>query len=124
MKLTATLLSTLVGVLFALQAAVFLSGKMPQPTLAPGSLTAQFMGVMGPTGFLSFVKFFELLGGILLAIPKTRNFGLLILCPIVANILAFDILIDRSALVVALVIAVIFLFLLWTERAKILSLLR
>ena len=49
-----------------------------------------FWGAVGPAGFLGFVKCLEILGGILVAIPKTRNIGLLVLGPIVVNILAYQ----------------------------------
>ena len=37
-----------------------------------------FLGAMYMTGYLAFVKVLEILGGILVAIPKTRNLGLLV----------------------------------------------
>ena len=47
------------------------------------------MSAFGPTGYMTFVKVLEMLGGILVAMPRTRNAGLLILGPIIVNILAF-----------------------------------
>ena len=44
---------------------------------------------LGRTGYMTFVKVCELIGGILVMIPRTRNFGLLVLGPIIVNILAF-----------------------------------
>ena len=40
---------------------------------------------------MAFVKVCEILGTVLVAIPATRNWGLLLLGPIIANILAFNI---------------------------------
>ncbi|MCB1210903.1 MAG: hypothetical protein KDK97_16390, partial [Verrucomicrobiales bacterium] len=40
---------------------------------------------------LAFVKVMEILGGLLVAMPKTRNFGLLILGPIIVNILCYHV---------------------------------
>ena len=48
-----------------------------------------FIAALHPTGYLGFVKAMEILGGLLTAIPKTRNMGLLILGPIIVNILCF-----------------------------------
>lgn len=45
-----------------------------------------FFGAFGPTGFMNFVKTCELIGGILVAIPVTLNFGLLLLGPVIVNI--------------------------------------
>ena len=70
-------------------------------------------------GYLAFVKCLEILGGVLVAIPKTRNFGLLVLGPIIINILAFHVFLTKGAgfadPVVSL-IAILPLFLLWTSR--------
>ena len=69
--------------------------KMPPPP--EGSHAAHFFGAFGPTGYMNFVKACELVGGILVAIPLTRNFGLLLLGPIIVNILAFHVFITRVA---------------------------
>ena len=85
-----------------------------------------FFGAFGPTGYMTFVKICELLGGVLVAVPKTRNFGLLLLGPILVNILAFhtfvgdpkDLLNPMLFLMIALA-----LYLLWVGRAKFAALL-
>jgi hypothetical protein len=66
----------------------------PSPTDAPHKL---FMAATFPTGFLAFVKVCEILGGVLVAIPKTRNIGLLVLGPIIINILAFHLFLTKGA---------------------------
>ena len=71
----------------------------PFPAPPEGSPVAMFMGAVYSTGFMSFVKAFEIIGAILVIIPKTRNFGLLILGPIIINILAFNIFIAGGAAV-------------------------
>ena len=80
---------------------------------------AHFFAAFGPTGYLTFVKVFEVLGGILVAIPKTRNFGLLILGPIIVNILAFHAFVTKgqglfSPMIIAIVVMA--LYLLWSGR--------
>ena len=77
------------------------------------------------TGFITFVKVLEILGGILVAIPKTRNFGLLILGPIVINIVAINILIIGGTAILqppVLLISALSAFLLIIERKKFLAL--
>lgn len=92
-----------------------------------GSPGALFFGAIAPTGFLAFVKVFEILGGILVAIPKTRNIGLLILGPIVINILAINLFIlgGFSALLQppVIVISVLSAYLLFAAKDKFLGLL-
>ena len=75
------------------------------------------MAAFGPTGYMTFVKVLEILGGLLLAIPKTRNFGLLILGPIILNILCFHAFVVKGGWSPAHgFIAIASLFLLWAER--------
>lgn len=76
------------------------------------------MAAFATTGYLQFVKVFELLGGILVAIPKTRNLGLLILGPIIINILCFHGFVAKDGIFqpILLVISFAALFLLWAER--------
>jgi hypothetical protein len=52
------------------------------------------MGAFGPTGYLTFVKIFELVGGLLVMIPRLRNVGLLVLGPVIVNIIAFHVFVD------------------------------
>jgi hypothetical protein len=68
---------------------------------------------------MTFIKICELLGGILVAIPRTRNLGLLLLGPIIVNILAFQIFINKGADIanpMVIFIVVLALYLLWVER--------
>ena len=68
---------------------------------------------------MSFVKVLEILGGLLLLLPKTRNLGLLVLGPIIVNILCFHVFLMKCAYIVdpALIsICAISAFLLFTER--------
>lgn len=92
-----------------------------------GSPPALFFGAIFPTGFLTFVKACEIIGAILVAIPKTRNFGLLILGPIVINILATNIFIMGGGAVFALpviAVSVLSAYLLFEERDKFLNLMK
>ena len=95
-------------------------GMIPMPPPPPaGSPAAFFTSAMAPTGYLIFVKVLEILGGLLVAFPRTRNLGLLVLGPIIVNILAFNIFIMKGAElanpVLALIVALA-LYLLWSER--------
>ena len=83
---------------------------------------ANFMGAMYMTGMLTFVKVLELTGGVLVAIPKTRNFGLLILTPIIVVILAVHVFIMGGAGLFdppVVLITVLSAFLIWDARAKV-----
>ena len=88
--------------------------EMPDHT----SAAYHFMTAFAPTGYLMFVKSLECLGGILVAIPRTRNLGLLVLGPIIINILAFHTFVERGGLMDPMIIGIVLLalYLLWTER--------
>lgn len=111
----------ILGLLFIMSSVVVLLGMAPAPEFPEGSPIALFMGAMGPTGYITFVKVCELVGGILVAIPKTRNYGLLVLGPIIINILAFHTFITGgqgllSPMLIGIV--VLALYLLWVGRKQ------
>jgi len=115
----------LLGLLFIMSGLMVLLKLAPTPQLPEGSPAALFMGAFGPTGYMGFVKVFEVLGGVLVAIPKTRNLGLLALGPVILNILAFHIFItDMQGLFspMLLVFVALALYLLWVERAAFIGL--
>jgi putative oxidoreductase len=118
MKIAANIAGGLLGFLFVAFSLIVLLNIVSPPPPPAGTPLAMFMGAFIPTGYMTFVKIFELIGGILVAIPKTRNFGLLVLGPIILNILAFHILIAKGAGLVGipLFVAALALFLLWADR--------
>jgi len=117
----------ILGLLFVMASLMFFFKLGPEPEFPEGSPIALFMGALGPTGYMTFVKVCELLGGILVAIPRTRNIGLLVLGPIVVNILAFHIFITGGHGLferMVLVVVALALYLLWVERRQFAALLR
>lgn len=125
MKIAANIAAGLLTLIFSGLGLMMLLGMMPTPEPPPpDSLVGKFMGAFGPSGYLTFVKVLEVLGGILVAIPKTRNLGLLVLGPIIVNIFAFHILVakgfetDPVSLTIMTLIVVLPIFLLWTERHR------
>lgn len=94
---------------------------------APTSPTGMFFGAVATTGFLTFVKILEILGGIAVAVPRTRNLGLLILGPIIVNILAFNVFIAGGGAIFqppVIVISLLAAFVLWSQRKDWLALLK
>ncbi len=127
MKYLPTIAGILLGLLFVASSVPFLLHmKMPPPPPMPEEATT-FSAVFMSTGYMTFVKVFELLGGILVAIPRTRNFGLLVLGPIILNILAFTVLVAKGAgmmIPMMAIIVIIPLYLLWVERKAFAGLLK
>jgi hypothetical protein len=67
------------------------------------------------------VKGLEILGGVLVAIPRTRNLGLLVLGPIIVNILAFHVFIMKGEGLTSpplLILSAMALYLLWCGRRE------
>lgn len=98
----------------------------PLPKPEAGSPPAMFFGAIYGSGFLAFVKAIEIIGAILVAIPKTRNWGLLLLGPIVVGILATNIYVIGGSAVFqppVIAISVMSVYLLWNARDKFLNLL-
>jgi len=117
MKYIPIIAGILLGLLFIMASVVVLFHLAPMPKLPEGSPVALFNQVFFATGYMTFVKVCELIGGILVAIPKTRNFGLLILGPIIVNILAYGALVDKSAFNPGtFVVVALALYLLWSGR--------
>ena len=112
----------LLGLLFIMAAVTFFFDLVKMPPPPEGSAKAMFFGAFGPTGYFKFIKMFELVGGIVVMIPRLRNLGLLLLGPVIVNIVAFNIFIGDPAkdLLNPMMIAMLLLalYLLWDGRKK------
>jgi len=119
-KIVPNIAGVLLGLIFVMASVVVLFKLAPMPKLPPESPIGKFMDLFGSSGYLTYVKVFELLGGITVMIPKLRNFGLLILGPIIVNIFAVDIFIVHGDLLNPMFDAavVLSLFLLWHARKQ------
>lgn len=113
------------GLCFLFASLMFFFNLVPKMDFPEGSPIAHFMAAFGPTGYMKFVKVFELVGGIVVMIPRLRNIGLLLLGPVIVNILAFNILIggpasllDAKTMWMLYVIVICALYLLWDARKK------
>ena len=123
MKYIPHIVGALLGLFFIMSAVVVLAGLGPKELPPMPEEALKFNQALMPTGYMHLVKVCELMGGILVAIPKTRNFGLLLLGPIIVNIAAFHIFLAKDAfqggtLVTLLIMGAMSLYLLWVARAK------
>jgi putative oxidoreductase len=120
MKIAAIIVGALLGFVFVASGVVVLFNLVPMPPPPPpDSPMGGFFAAFGPTGYLTFVKVLEVIGGILVAIPRTRRAGLLVLGPIIINILAFHAFVAGEGVFAPtiVVICLLTLFLVWVERA-------
>ena len=121
MKYAPTIAGILLGLLFIMSSVMVLFNLIPPDKMPklPTPEAEMFMGALGPTGYLTFIKVIELIGGILVAIPKTRNYGLLALGPIIINILAYHAFVAKGKDLFSpmlIVIVLLALYLLWVGR--------
>ena len=127
MKHIPNIIAALLGLAFlAFGLNFFLNFLPPLPKPEAGSPPALFFGAIYPTGFLGFVKALEIIGAILVVVPKTRNWGLLVLGPVVVGILITNIYVIGGTAVFQppiIAISVFSAYLLWDARAKFLGLL-
>ena len=121
MKHAPTIAGIVLGLLFIMSSSVVLFHLVQIPDMPKDTPAAHFMTALGPTGYMTFVKVIELIGGILVLIPRTRNLGLLALGPIIVNILAYHALIMKGEGLfnpMLIVICLLAVFLLWADRKK------
>ena len=119
MKHAPMIAGILLGLLFVMSSVVVLFNLVDAPPPPAGTPAALFMGAFLPTGYMTFIKVLELVGGILVAIPRTRNFGLLVLGPIIVNILAFHAFLMKGEGLfnpMINIIVLLALYLLWVGR--------
>ena len=119
MRIAALIAGILLGLIFVFFSVVVLFKLVPNPPMPENTPPAHFMAAFGPTGYMTFVKVLELLGSILVAIPRTRSLGLLVLGPILVNILAFHAFVTGGHGLfepMLMGIVVLAIFLLWVER--------
>ena len=120
MRIASIIAGALLGLLFVASGVMVLFKLVPTPPLPEGTPPAHFMAAFAPTGYLTFVKVLEVVGGGLVAIPRTRRMGLLVLGPIIVNILAFHAFVTGSQGLfgpLVLLVCALTLFLVWVERA-------
>ena len=121
MKHLPTIAGALLGLLFVASGLVVLLKLAPMPPPPPGTPAASFMAAFVPTGYLAFVKLLEVIGGILVTIPRARNLGLLVLGPIIVNILAFHAFVMKGEGLFSpalLVLTLLALYLFWCGRKQ------
>lgn len=91
MKTLSSIVATLLGLMFVVFGLNFFLQFIAIPSPEQGTPAANFIGAMYGSGYLKFVKVLEILGGVLLLLPRLRNWGLVIIGAIVVNIASFHI---------------------------------
>jgi putative oxidoreductase len=92
----------------------FIGFVNPPPPTDPVALT--FLGGMFGSYLAKFVGFFEIVGSILLVIPRTRFTGLLLLLPVMANIVVFHLAHDNPGNGIWIIVTVLFGVVCYSQR--------
>ena len=98
MKLIPTIAGALLGLLFLVFGLDHFLHFMPQPKMAMPEPVMDYFKLIGGSGYLTFVKLCEIVGGALVLVPLTRNIGMLLLGPVLVNIWCFHIFIAKWAM--------------------------
>jgi putative oxidoreductase len=117
-------------VLYVLMGLLFINGGlnkffnyMPPPDNLPEPMVKDFMAIMEISWLMPLIGAAEILGGLLIIIPKTRALGTLVLFPVVVGILLTHIFVEPTGLPIALIIVALMGKLIYDNRAKYLQLL-
>lgn len=88
------------------------------PIPAPPQDSAYFMEALQRSGYaLPMIYGMEVVGGVMLLLGGWKPLALLLLAPITANIVLYDLMLNPSGLGIGLVVAAVHAFLLWRSRA-------
>lgn len=91
---------------------------MPPPEDMPEALMNDFQAMMEISWLLPLIAIAELLGGILIIVPKTRALGALVILPVMVGILLVNTVVETSGFVIAFVLAVILGWIMYENRHK------
>lgn len=114
MKIAALIARILLGLVFL----VFgLNGFLHfLPMTMPTGVAGQFLGALFVSHYLPFIFFLQILGGVLLLINFFVPLALVLLGPILVNILFFHALMDPGGVLPAIIIALLWIFVVVEHR--------
>jgi len=123
MRIATIIARVLLGLMFVVFGANILVPFIPMPPL-PATLAGDFSKALMQSHYIYVVGLLQLVGGLLLLIGRYVPLGLTLLGPVVVNIVLFHTFLDPKGLPIAIVVAVLSLFLLWRYRANFAGLLK
>ncbi len=117
MKYAIIIVRILLGLMFAVFGSNAFIHFMPMPEMH--GLPADFMGALIKSGYIYPIATLQVIGGLLLLLGgRFVALGLTLLGPVIVNIVLYHIFLERSGLPMAIVVAILALFLLWIYRHK------
>jgi putative oxidoreductase len=122
MKIVEIIARILLGLVFTVFGSNAFLQFIPMPPMSGPS--GDFLTAMYTTHYLYVVAGCQMLGGLILLIGRYIPLGLTLLGPVIVNILSFHIFMNHQGLPLALVVAALALFLLWSHRRNFAGLLK
>jgi uncharacterized membrane protein YphA (DoxX/SURF4 family) len=123
MKIATIIARVLLGLIFVVFGSNFFLHFIPMPPPPPG-LAGDYFKVFAASGQMYVIGAMQLLSGLLLLIGRFVPLALIILAAVIFNILVFHILMAPEGLPMAIVVAVLELFLVWSYRDRFAGILR
>ena len=117
MKIATIIVRVLLGLVFVVFGSNIFLHFIPMPP-PPATLAGDFSKALMQSHYIYVVGLLQVIGGLLLLIGLYVPLGLTLLGPVIANILLFHIFLDPSGLPLAIIVAVLALFLLWRYRTN------
>jgi uncharacterized membrane protein YphA (DoxX/SURF4 family) len=114
--------SILFGLLFVLMGFNKFFNFIPMPADMPEASKKAMEAFMSISWLMPLVGAAEVLGGLLIMIPKTRIIGALVMVPLMVGIVLHNIIVDRSGLPMTLVLTAILIWILVENKEKLLAL--
>jgi uncharacterized membrane protein YphA (DoxX/SURF4 family) len=114
----------LFGLLFINGGLNKLFNYLPMPADLPQEVLNDFGAMKEIIWLMPLLALSEIIGGILIVIPKTRALGAIIVLPAMMGILLNHIYVDRSNLIMAVVLAAILGWVIYDNREKYLPMIR
>ena len=97
---------------------------MPVPENMPEAIVKDSMAMMEIEWLMPLIAWAEIIGGLLLAIPKTRALGALVVFPVMVGILLTHIFVAPDGLLIAIIMWVVLLWIMIDNKDKYLVLIK
>ena len=115
MKIVTVIVRILLGLVFVVFGANGFLRFLPVPPL-PQGLVGEFIHSFMASGYVYVVAGCQVIGGLLLLIGRFVPLGLTILGPVIVNIVVFHLVLAKDGLALAIIIAILYSFLVWRYR--------
>src|SRR5882762_7368324 len=122
MKILIIIVRSLLGLIFVVFGSNAFLHFIPMPP--PEGLAGDFMKALFVSHYFYVVAILQIAGGALLLLGRFVPLGLTLLGPVIVNILLFHIFLQPAGLPMAIIVAILALFLLWRYRTNFAGLVR